>query len=294
MRVVPFLSTAYTNSMAFFSLSQIVRISRPRFWIYLLGPYLLGVLSAHPTLKNVHFMAFLLAFFFTVPANFFLYGINDLFDYETDKLNPKKQGYETLMKPDAHSAMRWGAVCVAALLLLFMIWIPFWASVLCLFFLFLSYFYSAPPIRAKARPVLDSAFNVLYLIPGLIGFLSFGNAQIHWPAMIGAGLWCMAMHAYSAVPDILSDKQAHLRTIATLLEKNVTLFLCAIFYATAAALTWNAIGFVSLIGGSVYVALMIITATQKTPSDQLTVYRIFPWVNTAMGAIIFFSLLLHR
>jgi 4-hydroxybenzoate polyprenyltransferase len=32
----------------------------------------------------------LLMIYFTYPANLLVYGVNDIFDYETDKLNAKK------------------------------------------------------------------------------------------------------------------------------------------------------------------------------------------------------------
>lgn len=75
---------------------RVIKISRPRFWIYELGPYLIGILGA----LSVTGMSFsdveirrltLFALYFFVPANIWIYGINDIYDYETDKLNPKKQ-----------------------------------------------------------------------------------------------------------------------------------------------------------------------------------------------------------
>ena len=35
-------------------LSRVLRISRPRFWIYELGPYMIGVLGAVLTLNTLH------------------------------------------------------------------------------------------------------------------------------------------------------------------------------------------------------------------------------------------------
>jgi 4-hydroxybenzoate polyprenyltransferase len=40
----------------------------------------------------------------------------------------------------------------------------------------------------------------------------------------------MAMHAYSAVPDISADREADLQTVATLYGKNGTLLFCIICY----------------------------------------------------------------
>ena len=89
-------------------LSRVIRISRPRFWIYELGPYMIGVLGAILTHQEIMqnpaidgltvgqlFMKHaviigIFALYFLIPANIRIYGINDIYDYETDKLNPKK------------------------------------------------------------------------------------------------------------------------------------------------------------------------------------------------------------
>ncbi len=76
-------------------LSRVLRISRPRFWIYELGPYMIGVLGAILTSQQSRetinlWRVFLFGFYFLIPANIWIYGINDIYDYETDKLNPKK------------------------------------------------------------------------------------------------------------------------------------------------------------------------------------------------------------
>ncbi len=76
-------------------LARVLRISRPRFWIYELGPYMIGVLGAilitNQSRGVLDFWTILLfGFYFLIPANIWIYGINDIYDYETDKLNPKK------------------------------------------------------------------------------------------------------------------------------------------------------------------------------------------------------------
>ena len=73
-------------------LKRILKISRPRFWIYELGPYIVGVVAAAQSDHFVWLFPAVIIFFifFAYPANIYIYGINDIYDYETDKLNPKK------------------------------------------------------------------------------------------------------------------------------------------------------------------------------------------------------------
>ncbi len=83
---------------------DLIKISRPRFWIYELGTFFIGYLLAAKSLSdfynNIDFIIFFIYFLF--PANLLIYGINDIFDYETDKINPKKINYEKLLTPDKH------------------------------------------------------------------------------------------------------------------------------------------------------------------------------------------------
>jgi lycopene elongase/hydratase (dihydrobisanhydrobacterioruberin-forming) len=82
-------------NLASMRLSRVIRISRPRFWIYELGPYMVGVLGG--LIANSYIGAYfhillviIFGLYFLIPANIWIYGINDIYDYETDKLNPKK------------------------------------------------------------------------------------------------------------------------------------------------------------------------------------------------------------
>ncbi len=292
--IVLFLCALYTQRMSFCSPARLLRISRPRFWIYLLGPYLIGILAAFEKGMALDNRVFLFLLFFTLPANLLLYGINDVFDYETDKLNPKKQGYEELVEP----ALRKPLIAVILLLNLPFLLVVGSLSlralmVLCLFVL-VSVFYSAPPIRAKARPFLDSAFNILYLLPGVVGFVLLSNAPMRWSVLLAAACWCAAMHAYSAIPDINVDKAAHTLTIATVLGAKNCLILCGTLYLLSALFSFSVLGVLSLIGGGVYLCLMIWSAQKTTVQEQLALYRLFPWINTLVGATLFLFLLLQR
>jgi 4-hydroxybenzoate polyprenyltransferase len=292
-------------------LSTAIRISRPRFWIYLLGPFFVGlsssgILQSIPATISIVDTSVviaslaplvILAAYFTFPANLLIYGVNDIFDYQTDILNQKKSSYETLVKPDDRRAL-WFAIALANLPFLIPIGVAAilwpWSAAPMTAFILLGIFYSAPPVRAKARPYLDSVFNILYLFPGLYGFLIFNDPNgIDWYLVIAAAFWCMAMHAYSAVPDIMADQGANLRTIATSLGRNRTLWLCLILYATAATLSIHALGWLGYILGAIYVGFMAISLRSKTDSELFRYYTWFPTINTLSGFTLFFYTLLR-
>jgi len=75
----------------------LLRLSRPRFWLYLAGPVVVGVAYAARTPAELFApIAVALFAYFLVPANVFLYGVNDVFDadidVETQKKNSGKSG----------------------------------------------------------------------------------------------------------------------------------------------------------------------------------------------------------
>lgn len=274
-------------------MSHIFRISRPRFWIYLLGPFLLGAAAAFQSENGVVTVpALLLGLYFTFSANILIYGVNDIFDYDTDVLNEKKQGYEPLVLRAQHRAL-WRIIILSNLVfapLLFVLSVPTLVAVAA--FLFLGCFYSAPPIRAKARPFLDSAFNALYVMPGVAAYFAFGGAHISLVLVLAGVLWSMAMHAYSAVPDIQADTSAGIRTVATTLGARRTLLLCAAFYGIAGVIAGVTIGVVGWIGLGVYCALMYRSLQASSPQALMETYKRFPLINAMFGALVFFSIVL--
>ncbi len=268
----------------------LIAISRPRFWIYLFGPFLVGTAAAAFAVTEFYSIEFVLfAIYFLLPANLLVYGINDIFDYETDRLNPKKAGYELLVTPDRRHMLFAAIAFVNVPFLIAAFYFSALAGAVMLGFWFLSIFYSAPPIRAKAIPILDSGFNVLYVMPGVFAFVLFANSFPAVNLIIAAGLWTMAMHAFSAVPDIEPDRTACVATVATLLGKTGTIGFCLLLYIAAAALAFPFLGTTAIGLGTIYATLMISSLLTKTGGSLFRVYRAFPIVNAAAGFVLFWA-----
>ncbi|MBA2379561.1 MAG: prenyltransferase [Blastocatellia bacterium] len=268
----------------------LIAISRPRFWIYLFGPFLVGAAAAASAVTEFYSIEFVLfAICFSFPANLLVYGINDIFDYETDRLNPKKAGYELLVTPDRRKVLFAAIALVNVPFLIAAFYFSALAGAVMLSFWFLSIFYSAPPIRAKAIPILDSTFNFLYIMPGVFAFVLFSNSLPALDLIIAAGLWTMAMHAFSAVPDIEPDRSAGVATIATLLGRNKTIVFCLSLYIAAAALAFPYLGPVALTLGIAYAAMMFFALFRRSSSSLFNIYRAFPLVNAAAGFVLFWA-----
>jgi len=284
---------------------NILQISRPRFWIYLLGPFLVGLVAGIPTLNLEAFkipvnayawIVITLGAYFTLPANLLVYGINDIFDYETDILNEKKQTYETLVHPHQRHGL-WMAIIATNLPFLIPTLIATakhpWSIVALIGFLFFGIGYSLPPIRAKTKPFLDSAFNILYIFPGIYAYLLLQEPQtLDWRLCIAGALWCMAMHAYSAVPDIEADRGAKINTIATELGHRRTLWFCMSAYSLATIMSVHAINILGYALGALYIGLMALSLTTKHQKTLFNYYTWFPKINTISGLALFLYALL--
>jgi 4-hydroxybenzoate polyprenyltransferase len=262
---------------------DLLRVSRPRFWMYLLGPFMvaLAATSLRPPVE-----VWLLGLYLTLPANLLIYGVNDLYDAETDRLNPKKRTYEHLLE----ASERPGLVrAILALNLPFLVLVPFlpnaWPWLLV--FVVTGVGYSVPPLRAKGRPIVDSAFNLLYVAPGFAAYATLSGQQPPIPVVVAALLWCMAMHAYSAVPDIAADRAAGVPTVATLLGARRTLTGCGAAYAAAALLAFPYVGWFALVGGLMYLTMITLSLRTERPAGLFLLYRCFPFLNTAIGAALF-------
>lgn len=273
----------------------LIKVSRPRFWFYIFGPYLVGLVAAAATREELLDWRFaLFGLYFLFPANLLIYGVNDIFDYETDKLNEKKKNYEALVAPDRRKEL---LVFIIAVNLPFTtaatIYYPYALPSL-LAFLFFSIFYSAPPIRAKTKPFLDSAFNILYIFPGAFAYQMLTGNFPPVSLVIAAGCWTAAMHAYSAIPDIEADKAAGLKTIATVLGPYGTLAACAILYAASAILSFKYLGIASITLGGAYILLMLASVASYRSGRLFRLYRAFPLINIAAGFVIFWNVVLSK
>jgi len=271
------------------TIKQLLIISRPRFWVYLVGPYVIALVAAG-TWPDATLL--ILGLYLTLPANLLIYGINDIFDRATDRLNAKKQGYESLLADKSVRPIVWLIVVTNLPFLIYLgLSLPIAANLWLLVFIITGVGYSLPPIRAKARPIIDSLFNILYVAPAFAVYVAASGQLPPVIAIIAATLWCMAMHAYSAVPDIAADKASRTATVATLLGRQPTLWLCGLAYVVAAGLSYGLIGWPAIVGGIVYLSLIILSLRTTTNKQLFKLYTWFPMVNTVLGAGLFFAVL---
>ncbi|MCB0215821.1 MAG: prenyltransferase [Chloroflexi bacterium] len=261
------------------ALRYLLKLSRPRFWLYLAGPVL--VAAAYAASRPADLAAWRLWLLFAyalLPANLLVYGVNDVFDAEIDAHNPKKLTREARF--GGQPAVWWALGLSALASLAALAALPPPARPWLLGFVFLAVFYSAPPLRFKTRPFLDSLSNGLYVLPGLAAYVLLAGAAPPTAAIVGGWLWTMAMHSFSAIPDIAPDRAAGIQTTATWLGAGRTYAYCGLCWlgsALAFAAIHPALGW--LLG--VYPALVAWIALRGIDVERA--YWWFPAINTLLG-----------
>ena len=217
------------------ALRTMVLSSRPVSWVNTAIPF---ALAYYVVAEEVTPALIVGCIFFLVPYNFLMYGINDVFDYESDLRNPRKGGVEgALLPPHLHRATLVAAVAVA---MPFIAVLVAWGSlrssgVLALSLMFVVA-YSAKGVRFKEIPFVDSlTSSAHFVLPAVYGVvLADGSLTPLTVTLLGAFfLWGMASHAFGAVQDVLADREAGVRSIATVIGAQGTVRLALVFYALA-------------------------------------------------------------
>ncbi len=215
---------------------QLVVSSRPISWINTGFPFAAGYLATGGIL-NIYFVVACL--YFLIPYNFLIYVVNDVFDYESDVLNPRKNSIEGgLLPPETHKFMLIATVMFNLVFLIYLFVFGNTATNLLLVLIVLgAVSYSLPPLRLKERPFLDSINSSFHFVSPLIfGLALTGWSASFWVYITAFFLWGCASHAFGAVQDINADRQANIGSVATYLGAQKTVRLSLLLYIASAAL----------------------------------------------------------
>ncbi|MET4782906.1 prenyltransferase [Glaciihabitans sp. UYNi722] len=212
--------------------------SRPLSWINTAFPFAAGYLMAT---REVDVVFVIGTIYFLIPYNLAMYGINDVFDYESDLRNPRKGGVEgALLDPGVHRLTLWAAVILNVPFLVFLVvvgnplsWVVLAVSV------FAVVAYSAPGMRFKERPFVDSVTSSTHFVsPAVYGLVLAGAAFTPglWALLAAFFLWGIASHAFGAVQDIVADREGGIGSIATVIGGRATVRFAFFAYLLAGVL----------------------------------------------------------
>jgi len=213
--------------------------SRPISWVNTAYPFAVAYFFFKPEISLELIIGTL---FFLIPYNLLMYGINDVFDYESDLRNPRKGGLEgALLAPVYHRAtLFWaGAISLPFVIYLFAVGNPS-SSLLLSLVLFAVVAYSVKGLRFKEVPFLDSITSASHFLgPMLVGVSLAGGDLLNSQLLLitlAFTFWGVASHAFGAVQDVQADRTAGISSIATAIGARSTTRIALLSYALAGAL----------------------------------------------------------
>lgn len=274
-------------------LSYIFWSSRPISWVNTAYPF---AAAYFVTTRKIDLTFVLGTLFFLIPYNLLMYGVNDVFDYESDMRNPRKGGIEGALLPkEIHRTVIWSAVLSCVPFVVYLIAVGNLNSDLWLaLFLFTVVAYSAKHLRFKEKPMLDSITSASHFVgPMILGLALTGVdlANKNVTAIIVAfTLWGMASHAFGAVQDVKADREGGISSIATYFGARATTRTALVMYLAAGfyllGLGWpNNIVAVAVLP---YVGILLphLRITDETCETANKGWKRFIWLNFFAGFLV--------
>lgn len=281
------------------ALRHLLMTSRPLSWINTAYPFGAAWLLAGGGVDATFWVGCL---FFLIPYNLAMYGINDVFDYESDLRNPRKGGLEgDVLDRRMHRPVLAAAALTCAP---FVVWLVAVGGIAVVPVLAVSLFavvaYSAKGLRFKEVPFLDSVTSSTHFSsPAWVGLAALGAwpSAAGWCGLVAFFLWGTASQAFGAVQDVGPDREAGIASIATVLGARATVWVSFVGYAAAGVsalgsgpvLRWAALGAVPYL---VSVARFL-NVTDETAADAHRGWTTFLWLNYLVGFGVTMLLFLH-
>ena len=272
--------------------------SRPISWVNTAFPFAVGYLMMG---GDIDLLLIIGTLFFLIPYNLLMYGINDVFDYESDMRNPRKGGVEGAVTPKRfHSLIIWSSIFLSTpfVVVLILLGNKVSSGILAIV-LFFVLAYSAKNLRFKEVPFLDSVTSSMHFVGPLL--FAYSLTTVSKSALWAAGaffLWGIASHAFGAVQDVLPDRKAGIESIATRIGARQTVWFSAALYMLAIIATFSggSSAWAVAAAGVLYLinTLQFIKITDKTSAKARKGWKRFLWLNYLTGAIVTISCIAQR
>lgn len=220
-------------------LKSLIKVSRPGFWPTHLWFFLLP-LGQREMFGSVGF--WLGCVYVCFPLGLLLYGWNDLFDRETDRLNPRKDSWLFGARLDDDGLRRlplWIAATQLPFAIVFtalvgakaLLWFAAMAAA--------NAVYNWPKLGWKNWPVLDLVNQVAYLLVFVLASWVCAVPQLSAPAMVFSALFAMQSHLFGQVMDVDEDRAAGRRTTASIIGVRASKLLVVALLAVEAHIAWT-------------------------------------------------------
>jgi 4-hydroxybenzoate polyprenyltransferase len=265
---------------------RLLYISRPVLWINTVGPATIGMWLAGDLFA---WGALPILLWLTLPFNLLIYGVNDVFDQETDAKNPRKGTLEgaRIDRSEVRPLVLGVIFTNAPFLIYSLLFVPFPATAWMLLYTLLFLGYSIPPARFKARPYLDSLSNAAYAFPLVFVPLALGEGPI-WSAALGLMAWSAAKHTFDAVQDVDEDRNAGITTTAVRLGPGGVVFWSGALWTLATVCFALVSVPVALLNATIAGTLLYVLGQNPTPETGHLLYKYsiaFPYVAGTLAGV---------
>ncbi|MDN4160271.1 prenyltransferase [Nocardioides abyssi] len=273
-------------------LGQVLGSSRPLSWVNTAYPFAAAYLLAGGGVDTVLVLG---TFWFLVPYNLLMYGVNDVFDYESDIRNPRKGGVEGVVLD--RSVHRLTIALAIATNVPFVVYLFAVGDGLSRVVLAVSVFavvaYSAPVLRFKERPFLDSLTSSTHFVsPAVLG-LALVDAPADTTtvaAVVGFFLWGIGSHAFGAVQDVVADRAGGIASVGTVIGARGTVWFALVAYVAAGLvlllLPWPGTLAAALVLPYVANVAAFVGVTDETCEGANAGWRRFLWLNYLTGFLV--------
>ncbi len=267
-------------------IGRLFHISRPVLWINTVGPAVVGVWLTGDLWR---WEALPLLIWLTLPFNLLIYGVNDVFDQETDAKNPRKGTLEgaKILPEEVRSIWRGVLLTNVPFLVYFISVLPYGAVYWILLYAILFVGYSAPPLRFKARPYLDSLSNAAYAFPLVFVPLAL-ESPVVWPAALGLTAWSAAKHTFDAAQDVDEDRKVGITTTAVRLGVRGVVLWSGAWWTVAMVCFALVSPLVALVNAVYAGGLLYALLREPTPETGHRLYKFsiaFPYVAGTVAGV---------
>ncbi|MBQ69695.1 prenyltransferase [Candidatus Saccharibacteria bacterium] len=277
------------------TINKLLKVSRPVSWVNTAYPFAATFLVLGGAVDVLFIVASL---FFLIPYNLLMYGVNDVYDYESDMRNPRKNSIEGAAEAkEFHPTILRAAYGLTLPFLLALLLIGSWtADLVLLSVVFFVVAYSLKGLRFKEIPFLDSITSSLHFVgPMLYASALFGFPAETFPFMIAFFLWGLASHAFGAVQDVIPDREGKLSSIATVIGARATVWFSFLLYIAASLFVGlqGGLAIIVSLAGLLYVFTVApyLFITDKTSARANRGWRRFIWLNYIVGTVVTFVLI---
>ncbi|MCI0332922.1 MAG: UbiA family prenyltransferase [Planctomycetes bacterium] len=212
----------------------LLQVSRPIVWPVLPLVYGLGMQAARVSLSAAAIVQLLLL---TFPMNLIGCGLNDIYDYESDRRCPRRRAvWGAVIRPEDQRFVWQACLAMMPIVILGGCIARNWDSfVTTVSLVLVAWLYSVPPVRLKERPPLDSLANGLgyFLLPFAMGYSLGADIRTIPTRYYFLALCVCGVHALATAVDYEADRAAGHRTIAVVAGRRAAAILAfAAFFVT--------------------------------------------------------------